>query len=124
MNDQAVRLDKWLWAARFFKTRGLAQAAIAGGKVEINGARPRASRLLRIGDRLGIRRGEERFEVEVIGLSQRRGPAPEAQRLYSENEESIQARERERQQRRLAGAEISRSPDKHGRRRLRELKRR
>ena len=88
-----LRLDKWLWAARFFKTRGLAAEAIKGGKVEINGARAKASKTVQVGDRLRIRRGEELFEVDVAGLSQQRGPAAQAVLLYSETAQSRQQRE-------------------------------
>lgn len=93
-NDNTpVRLDKWLWAARFFKTRGLAAEAIKGGKVEINGARAKPSRTLQVGDRLRIRRGPDLFEVDVSALSQQRGPAAQAALLYRETEQSRQHRE-------------------------------
>lgn len=88
-----VRLDKWLWAARFFKTRGLAAEAIKGGKVEINGAKAKASRTLQIGDLLRIRRGQELFEVHVADLSQQRGPAAQAALLYQETQASRRQRE-------------------------------
>ncbi len=87
-----VRLDKWLWAARFFKTRALAAAAAGGGKVEINGERAKPSRSVRIGDRLCIRRGPLEWTVIVKDISRLRGPAPEAQRLYEETAESARQR--------------------------------
>jgi ribosome-associated heat shock protein Hsp15 len=90
---QAVRLDKWLWAARFFKTRGLAAEAVAGGKVEINGARSKPSRIVRAGDELAIRRGSFEWIVVVRDVSRLRGPAPRAQALYQETEESVRRRE-------------------------------
>lgn len=84
----AVRLDLWLWAARFFKTRTLAKQAIETGKVEVGGQRAKASRAVRIGDALHIVRGEEVFEIVVAGLSDQRGPASVAQALYLESEAS------------------------------------
>jgi ribosome-associated heat shock protein Hsp15 len=88
-----VRLDKWLWAARFFKTRGLAAEAVTGGKIEINGTRPKPSRSVRIGDRLTIRRGPCEWTVIVQGVARLRGPAAQAQTLYEETEESRRRRE-------------------------------
>jgi ribosome-associated heat shock protein Hsp15 len=90
---QDIRLDKWLWAARFFKTRGLAAEAVGGGKVEINGARPKPSRIVRAGDVVSIRRGPLEWTVVVRDISRLRGPAVEAQRLYEETEESVRRRE-------------------------------
>jgi len=87
-----VRLDKWLWAARFFKTRALAAEAAGGGKVEINGERAKPSRLVRAGDRLCIRRGPFEWTVIVKDTARLRGPAPEAQRLYDETEDSARQR--------------------------------
>ena len=77
-----VRVDVWLWAARFFKTRSLAKQAVAGGKVDVNGMGCKPAKMLRVGDRLVIRRGEERWEVEVLALAEKRGPASVAQTLY------------------------------------------
>jgi len=87
-----VRLDKWLWAARFFKTRALAAEAAGGGKVEINGERAKPSRIVRVGDRLCIRRGPFEWTVIVKDTSRLRGPAPQAQQLYEETEESARRR--------------------------------
>lgn len=83
-----MRIDKWLWAARFFKTRSLAADAVEGGKVTMNQARIKVAKAIGVGDRLDIRLGQYHFEVEVLALSNRRGPAPEAQKLYRESDES------------------------------------
>jgi ribosome-associated heat shock protein Hsp15 len=114
----ALRLDKWLWCARFFRSRGLAQAAVEGGHVQVNGERPRPSRLVRVGDRLRITRERERFEVEVTGIPLRRGPASEARQHYLESAESIAARERAREFDRLAPVAGSGRPGKRDRREL------
>ena len=92
--DEEFRLDKWLWAARFFKTRGLAAAAIDGGKVDINGERGKRSRRLSLGDQLSVRVGPYEHVVIVRGLSNRRGPASVAVGLYEETAASREARER------------------------------
>lgn len=93
-NEQSVRIDKWLWAARFFKTRSLAQEAIELGRVRIDGVRIKPSRDVRLGDLLEINRGQEKFEVYVEALSSVRGPAKTAQTLYRETDESKVLRER------------------------------
>ena len=92
-NQEGVRLDKWLWAARFFKTRSLAAEAVNGGKIEINGIRPKPSRAVRRGDRVMIRRGLHEWTVIVQKLARLRGPACEASALYEETEASRHARE-------------------------------
>jgi ribosome-associated heat shock protein Hsp15 len=102
-DHQDIRLDKWLWAARFFKTRGLAAEAVGGGKVEINGARPKPSRVVRAGDEVTIRRGPFEWIVVVRGVSRLRGPAPQAQALYQETEESVRRREAVAAQMKLEG---------------------
>ncbi|MGD8699897.1 MAG: S4 domain-containing protein [Gemmatimonadales bacterium] len=91
---EAVRLDKWLWAARFFKTRSLAAKAITGGKVQVNGRRPKRASTLHMGDGVRVRKGTFEFHVLVRRLSEHRGPASEAATLYEETPESIAARER------------------------------
>ena len=91
-SNAEVRLDKWLWAARFFKTRALAAEATGGGKIEINGERAKPSRSVRVGDRLCIRRGPFKWMVIVKNTSRLRGPAPQAQQLYEETEESARLR--------------------------------
>jgi ribosome-associated heat shock protein Hsp15 len=93
MSEGTVRLDKWLWASRFFKTRGLALAAIEAGRVSVNGERAKPSRHLRPGDALAIRRPPFEHHVVVRALSDKRGPASEAQKLYDETAESRARRE-------------------------------
>jgi ribosome-associated heat shock protein Hsp15 len=120
MEQDEVRLDRWLWAARFFKTRAVAQQAIAGGHVHLNGQRVKAARAVRPGDRLAITRGEERFELQVLALAARRGPASVARGLYEETEASLAARSAAQQLHRdTAGTRppLSR-PDKRDRRRI------
>jgi ribosome-associated heat shock protein Hsp15 len=113
-----LRLDKWLWCARFFRSRGLAQQAVEGGHVQVNGERAKASRLVRVGDRLRITRERERFEVEVAGIPIRRGPADEARRHYLETAESEAARVHARELDRLSAPVSSGRPDKRDRREL------
>lgn len=98
----ALRIDKWLWAARFYKTRSLASDEITLGRVCINGQVVKASREVKVGDRVQIHQGEVQREVQVLGLSALRGPAPVAQLLYQETIESQQARAQAREQRFLA----------------------
>ena len=84
----AVRIDKWLWAARFFKTRSLATDAVEGGKVQLNGLRVKPAKDVKLGDRVEVTIGDMRWELIVEGLSEKRGPAPEARKLYRETEAS------------------------------------
>jgi ribosome-associated heat shock protein Hsp15 len=119
--SDSVRLDKWLWAARFYKTRALATAAINGGHVHLNGTRPKPSRAIQPGDELEIRRGPETYQITIETLSTHRGPATEARKLYRESEESYARRHQEREQRRLEAAaqpQTARRPDKQGRRKI------
>ena len=95
-SSAVIRLDVWLWAARFYKTRALAKHAIETGKVDVGGQRAKPSRSVRIGDALVVARGEERFEIEVNALSDMRGPASTAQALYRESDASKLAREQAR----------------------------
>ena len=117
-----MRLDKWLWAARFYKTRSLAAEEIGKGRVQVNGQTVKAAKELRLGDRLDVRQGQIARTVLVLGLSAVRGPAPQAQALYQETPESLERREREAEQRRLApepSAAISQGrPTKQDRRKL------
>jgi ribosome-associated heat shock protein Hsp15 len=118
------RLDLWLWAARFFRTRSLAKQAIETGKVEVGGQRAKASRAVRVGDALRIVRGEEVFEIEVLGLSDQRGPAVVAQTLYAESEESKARRVETLARLRAARAGYrppESKPDKRARRLIRAL---
>ena len=118
----AVRLDIWLWAARFFKTRSLARQAIEGGRIAVNDAAAKPARGVHVGDRLSIRRGEEAFVVDVVALSEQRGPAAVAQALYRETEASRTSREALREQRRMQGPPGPASkPDKRARRLIRAL---
>lgn len=103
----AMRIDKWLWAARFFKTRTLAQEEVGLGRVLMDGQRMKASRDVRVRDRLTIRRGDEIFHVYVEGLSSVRGPASEAQKLYRETEESKMNRSQMKEMLRLASEPAS-----------------
>ena len=118
-----LRIDKWLWCARFFKSRSQATAAVAGGLVHVNGERVKPSRAVHVDDRVEITRDESRFELVVRGLPVRRGPAPEAQSHYAETEASIAARQQQRERARLAPPAPDRRPDKHSRRLLRDLRR-
>jgi ribosome-associated heat shock protein Hsp15 len=117
-----LRLDKWLWFARFFKSRAQATEAVAGGLVHLNGERVKPARCVRVDDRLVITRAQQRFEVIVTGLPQRRGPAPEAQQHYAETAESVALRREQQERARLSAAPDGR-PDKHARRALRDLRR-
>ena len=116
-----TRLDKWLWAARFYKTRHLAAEAINGGHIQHNGKRVKPSRVIQVADKLSIHKTPFTFEITVEGLSVRRGPANEAQLLYTELEESIKKRETLAAQRKLDAAQFphaERRPDKRDRRRI------
>jgi ribosome-associated heat shock protein Hsp15 len=113
-----LRIDKWLWCTRFFKTRGLAQAAVEGGHVQLGGERIKASRQVKVGDRLSIVRAQERYIVDVLSIPERRGPAPEARRHYRETPESEAARAHVRELNRLSGPVSEGRPDKRERRDL------
>ena len=127
MSEEKVRIDKWLWAARFFKTRSMAAQAVSGGKIHVNGARIKPARLVQAGDELRIRRGELEFVVIVQGVSDRRRPAREAQQLYEETEASLQQRQEMREQKRLEAASKMygpvKRPDKKARRQIRSFTR-
>jgi ribosome-associated heat shock protein Hsp15 len=126
MGADGVRVDRWLWAARFFKTRVAATEAVLGGHVQVNGARVKPAREVVVGDRLEITRAQERWTVVVAGLAERRGPASVAATLYEETAESAEERKRRRDERRLArplGADLAARPTKRDRRRLDALRR-
>ena len=120
----SVRLDVWLWAARLFKTRQLAKQAVDGGKVALNGAAGKPAKQIREGDTLHVTRALERFEVSVLAVSEKRGPASVAQGLYRETATSIAARAAALEQRRLTGGPAPHPdgrPDKHARRQLQRI---
>ena len=125
IKETRVRLDKWLWAARFFKTRNQAKQAIEGGKVHVNQSRAKAARPAEIGDTLEISRNQQRFTVKILAISEQRAKAPIAQSLYEETVESINAREGQiaRQRMERAGLRMPNlRPSNKGRRELRRLK--
>ncbi|MFV0436583.1 MAG: RNA-binding S4 domain-containing protein [Desulfopila sp.] len=116
-----VRLDKWLWAARFFKTRSLASQAVNGGKVHLNGSRVKPSRIVKVDDRLVITKGLYTFRLQVLAISAYRRPAVEARLLYEESQESVEARTKQREQNRLMRAghvAPATRPDKRDRRKI------
>ena len=119
MSKQIVRIDKWLWAARFFKTRSLATEMVNGGHVQCNGERLKPSKGIHVGDVLNIVRNQEQFIITVTGLAEKRGSATVAQSLYQEDEQSINAREEQQQLRKLAASPApDRRPDKKARRQI------
>jgi ribosome-associated heat shock protein Hsp15 len=123
---EQVRIDKWLWAARFYKTRSLATDAVLGGHVQLNGTRVKPSKDVRAGDSVEVRIGPVRWSVVVAGISDKRGPASVARTLYEETPESAAAREDQMLARRLArplGADLGTRPTKLDRRRLDALRR-
>ena len=118
---EKIRADKWLWAARFYKTRSLASEAIKGGKVSVNGHRIKPSRDLLVGDTVSLRQGYEQKTIIVQALTERRGPASFAQQLYTETAESISTREQEKELRQLAASQRPRGlgrPTKRERRHI------
>ena len=119
-----MRLDKWLWAARFFKTRSLAQQAVAGGRVQLNGARTKPAHEVKVGDMVDVRVEEWRWEIHVKALSDRRGPAEEARKLYDETDASRAERARRMDLRRWGAepaAALKGRPTKRDRRRIEEF---
>lgn len=125
-DNRGVRLDKWLWAARFFKNRSLATAAAKGGRVRVNGARGKPGQSIRPGNLLQITKGEVEFAVLVDAVADRRGPASVAETLYTETAASRSAREQaaaQRRTQRLRAVAPEHRPDGKNRRRLRRLKR-
>ncbi len=112
------RLDKWLWSARFYKTRSLAVEAINGGHVHVNGQRIKPAKTIRVGDAIVITKGQYQWRLVVDALAQRRGPATEARQLYIEDADSIQQREAMRAEIRLLSPTPAKRPDKRQRRRI------
>ena len=122
----SVRLDKWLWAARFFKTRALAKKAIEGGKVHYNGTRTKTSKSVEVGALIRVPQGWDIWEVEVMALSDQRRGAPEARELYQETSESAERRARETEARRLTNQAMQhplKRPDKKQRRDIQRFQR-
>lgn len=122
---QKLRIDKWLWAARFFKTRSLAKAAIEGGKVQLDGQRVKVSREISVGDPLRVRQGWDERDIIVNALSDQRRGAEHAQTLYGETDESIERRQQSAQARKLAGGMTERlatRPDKRARRQIHKFR--
>lgn len=120
---EKLRLDKWLWAARFFKTRSLAKAAIEGGKVQLDGQRIKVSKEIVVGDLLRIRQGWDEKVIRIIALSDQRRGAPEAQNLYEETQDSIARREAEAQARKAAGGMIERPAQRPTKKQRRQIHR-
>jgi len=121
-----VRIDKWLWAARMFKTRSAATGAVVGGRVHVNGERVKPSKVIRTGDTIDVTGGTARRTLVVTGVAERRGPASDARAMYEETPESLLARERDDAERRLSrplGADLGTRPTKQARRRLDALRR-
>lgn len=124
--EGSQRLDRWLWAARFFRTRSLARQAVTRGRVEVNGQPAKPARNVTAGDRIAVGTSAARFIVDVLALNEQRRPAPEARQLYAETGESIESRRLEREQRRQrrAGVVFDRArPDRRARRVQRRLRR-
>ncbi len=122
---EAQRIDRWLFAVRFFKSRSLAAQAVSGGRVHLNGERVKPARQVRPGDSVTFTRGAVEFECRVVSIPRRRGSAPEAMRCYEESEASRAAQAKFAEQRRVAAAQAPRPdsrPDKHDRRELRRIR--
>ena len=121
-DSEQVRLDKWLWAARFYKTRGLAKEMIEGGKVQYNGHKAKCSRNVEIGAEIKLRQGYEEKTIEVLGLSDTRRGAPEAQKLYRETQASVDKRASNAEARKNLGSAPENRPNKKSRRELLRIK--
>jgi ribosome-associated heat shock protein Hsp15 len=124
MSDvEPIRLDKWLWAARFFKTRSLAKQAVEGGKVRYNGERCKVSKSVEIGAKLALTQGWDKLEVEVLKLADQRGPAPQAQLLYRETDASRSAREAAAAERKAFAASAPQTPERPNKKQRRQIHR-
>lgn len=122
--SESVRLDKWLWAARFFKTRSLATDAVDAGKVKVNGDKVKPARTVRIGDKLDIDNGSDRWEIDVMNLSDVRQAAPIARNLYEETDESVERRANVAENRKMfrePSADFKGRPTKRDRRQMGKL---
>lgn len=125
--EERLRIDKWLWHVRLFKTRSLATQAVDGGRVKLDGERIKAAHPLRVGQQISVTLGDRAIEVEVLALPPRRGPASQAQACYAETPRSVERSARHREQRRLAALlrpQPDHRPDKRERRKLAQLRRR
>ena len=125
MSNDSLRLDRWLWFTRFYKTRTAASAAVHGGHVRVNGERARAATSVRIGDEVQLVRQQSTYELTVLGIPARRGPAKDAQACYDESAASVTRREKqlaELRRDRLQMPMTKGKPDKHTRRQLRDRK--
>ncbi|TQV73918.1 ribosome-associated heat shock protein Hsp15 [Aliikangiella marina] len=120
--ESKIRLDKWLWACRFYKTRAIAKAAIDGGKVHYEGQKPKPGKVVQLGETIKLRQGFDEKTVIVTALSDKRGPAKVAQTLYEETAESIRKREETTQMRKLAAPTTHKKPDKKQRRMIHRFK--
>jgi len=123
--SEDIRIDKWLWISRFFKTRSLASSEVNGGKIHLNGQRVKAGRMVKIGDTLSIQKSGDLFEIIIVGINKTRRPAKEACLLYEESEDSRLRREQEHEIKKLASATRPvplRKPDKREREQLRNFK--
>lgn len=120
--DNKIRIDKWLWACRFYKTRAIAKAAIEGGKVQYQGQKPKPGKIIQVGEEVKLRQGYDEKTVIIIELSDRRQSAPIAQTLYRETEESILKREEVTQMRKLSAPSTTGRPDKKQRRLIHKFK--
>jgi len=122
---ERVRLDRWLWAARFFKSRAMAKSAIEGGKVELDGQRGKPSKEITVGQQISVRRGDELFDIEVIALADKRGSATIAATLFTETSESVDRRAADVARRKMerAGLRVpEKRPEKRDRRALAKMK--
>jgi len=119
--DNTLRLDKWLWAARFFKTRALATEAINGGKIHVQGQRSKPSKMLAIGHQVSISKGDMKWHITVLGMCKHRRPAKEASLLYAESDDSVQQRNAALAQRKLQHTEYTPKPNKRDRRQIRSF---
>ena len=120
--ENKIRLDKWLWACRFYKTRAIAKAAIEGGKVQYQGLKPKPGKIIQIGSSVRLRQGFDEKTVVVLQLCDRRGPATVAQTLYQETEQSVKKREDITQMRKISAPATSGRPDKKQRRLIHQFK--
>lgn len=125
MSSKGIRIDKWLWNSRFFKTRSLASEAVNGGKVHLNGQRVKAGRMIKIGDSLSVQKDADFYEIVITGITKTRRSAKEAALTYEESEKSQLKRAQEREIKKLASATRpipKRKPDKREREQLRNFK--